>query len=67
MITQQVNVGNLRAYKMKIVTNRKGLIWREIVLWAIFIAVLILLLIIYGAVRGKMIVDLDSLFNFLRM
>ncbi|MDD5086362.1 MAG: hypothetical protein PHV16_01290 [Candidatus Nanoarchaeia archaeon] len=52
---------------MKIIKNRKALMWREIVLWAIFVTVLIILLVIYGAIRLKMISDIGSLFNFLRM
>jgi hypothetical protein len=52
---------------MRIIKNKKGIMWREIALWGIFIALLIVLLIIIGLVRTKMISDIGSLFDFLRM
>lgn len=67
MKLKMVHAGLLRAYKMRIIKNKKGIMWREIALWGIFIALLIVLLIIIGLVRTKMISDIGSLFDFLRM
>ena len=62
-----VNALILKAYKMKIKKSKKGIMWREVVLWVIIIGVLIILLFINSSLKEKMVTDLKNLFAFLRM
>ena len=62
-----VNALILRAYKMTIKKNKKGVMWREVVLWVIILGVLIILLVINTSLKEKMVTDLQNLFKFLRM
>ena len=52
---------------MTIKKNKKGVMWREVVLWVIIIGVLIILLVINTSLKEKMVTDLQNLFKFLRM
>jgi type VI protein secretion system component VasF len=57
----------LKANKMKIKKSKKGVMWREVVLWVIVLGVLIILLVINSSLKQKMVSDLQNLFKFLRM
>jgi type VI protein secretion system component VasF len=52
---------------MKIKKSKKGVMWREVVLWVIVLGVLIILLVINSSLKQKMVSDLQNLFKFLRM
>ena len=52
---------------MTIKKSKKGVMWREVVLWVIVIGVLIILLFINSSLKEKMVTDLKNLFAFLRM
>lgn len=62
-----MNALTLKAYKMIIKKSKKGVMWREVVLWVIIIGVLIILLFINTSLKEKMVTDLKNLFAFLRV
>ena len=51
---------------MKIIFNKKALMWRQVALWVIILGFIIVFLFLQSSFRDKMINDMKALFSFLR-
>jgi len=51
---------------MKIIFNKKALMWKQVALWVIILGFLLVFLFLQSSLREKMIGDMKALFSFLR-
>ena len=51
---------------MKIIFNKKALMWKQIAVWIIILGFILVFLFFQSSLREKMINDMKALFSFLR-